>query len=111
VLDEIERLVPGYALDRLNLLGGNDVRTEPGFVPVTIDGKLPVLGAIVPRTTDCLPPERWAATARRSRNLNSTRHTKLAGGSAPISNFEVGSEFLKQRKQTCRSSTRVNSGL
>ena len=34
VLDEIARLVPGYALDRINLLGGNDVRTEPGFVPV-----------------------------------------------------------------------------
>jgi NADH-quinone oxidoreductase subunit G len=35
VLDEIERLVPGYTLDRINLLGGNDVATEPGFVPVT----------------------------------------------------------------------------
>ncbi|MGD0733681.1 MAG: NADH-quinone oxidoreductase subunit NuoG [Terracidiphilus sp.] len=35
VLDEIERLVPGYTLDRLNLFGGNDVRTEPGFVPVS----------------------------------------------------------------------------
>lgn len=35
VLDEIERLVPGYKLDRLNLLGGNDVPTEPGFVPVS----------------------------------------------------------------------------
>jgi NADH-quinone oxidoreductase subunit G len=35
VLDEIERLVPGYKLDRINLFGGNDVRTEPGFVPVT----------------------------------------------------------------------------
>ena len=34
VLDEIARLVPGYVLDRMNLLGGNDVRTEPGFVPV-----------------------------------------------------------------------------
>jgi NADH-quinone oxidoreductase subunit G len=34
VLDEIERLVPGYTLDRVNLFGGNDVRTEPGFVPV-----------------------------------------------------------------------------
>jgi NADH-quinone oxidoreductase subunit G len=33
VLDEIERLVPGYALDRINLLSGNDVPTEPGFVP------------------------------------------------------------------------------
>jgi len=35
VLDEIERLVPGYALDRVNLFGGNDVKTEPGFVPVS----------------------------------------------------------------------------
>jgi NADH-quinone oxidoreductase subunit G len=34
VLDEIARLVPGYALDRLNLLSGNDVPSEPGFVPV-----------------------------------------------------------------------------
>jgi NADH-quinone oxidoreductase subunit G len=35
VLDEIERLVPGYKLDRLNLFGGNDVPTEPGFIPVS----------------------------------------------------------------------------
>ncbi len=35
VLDEIERLVPGYKLDRMNLFGGNDVPTEPGFVPVS----------------------------------------------------------------------------
>jgi NADH-quinone oxidoreductase subunit G len=35
VLDEIERLVPGYKLDRLNLFCGNDVATEPGFVPVS----------------------------------------------------------------------------
>ncbi|HUX45826.1 MAG TPA: NADH-quinone oxidoreductase subunit NuoG [Terracidiphilus sp.] len=35
VLDEIERLVPGYRLDRLSLFGGNDVPTEPGFVAVT----------------------------------------------------------------------------
>ena len=38
VLDEIERLVPGYTLDRINLFAGNDVHTEPkstpGFVPV-----------------------------------------------------------------------------
>jgi NADH-quinone oxidoreductase subunit G len=31
--DEITRLVPGYALDRLNLLSGNDVRTEIGASP------------------------------------------------------------------------------
>jgi len=35
VLDEIARLVPGYALDRINLLTGNDVPTEPGFVPAS----------------------------------------------------------------------------
>jgi NADH-quinone oxidoreductase subunit G len=35
LLDEIERLVPAYKLDRLNLFAGNEVRTEPGFVPVS----------------------------------------------------------------------------
>jgi NADH-quinone oxidoreductase subunit G len=45
VLDEIERLVPAYKLDRLNLLGGNDVPTEPGFVPVSA---LSAAGAITP---------------------------------------------------------------
>jgi len=35
VLDEVERLVPSYKLDRLNLFSGNDVRSEPGFVPVS----------------------------------------------------------------------------
>ena len=35
VLDEIARLVPGYALDRINLMGGNDVPSEPGFVPAS----------------------------------------------------------------------------
>jgi len=37
LLDEIERLVPGYAMDRINLLAGNDVHTEPdspGLVPI-----------------------------------------------------------------------------
>jgi NADH-quinone oxidoreductase subunit G len=34
VLDEIVRMIPGYTVDRINLFGGNDVRTEPGFVPV-----------------------------------------------------------------------------
>jgi NADH-quinone oxidoreductase subunit G len=35
LLDEIERLVPAYKLDRINLFSGNDVQTEPGFVPVS----------------------------------------------------------------------------
>jgi NADH-quinone oxidoreductase subunit G len=34
VLDEIERLVPSYQLDRANLFTGNDVPSEPGFVPL-----------------------------------------------------------------------------
>ncbi len=38
LLDEIERLVPGYKLDRINLFAGNDVHSEPmaapGFVPL-----------------------------------------------------------------------------
>jgi NADH-quinone oxidoreductase subunit G len=38
-LDEITRLVPGYALDRVNLFSGNDVRAESagaaGFVPAS----------------------------------------------------------------------------
>jgi NADH-quinone oxidoreductase subunit G len=45
LLDEIERLVPGYTLDRLNLFGGNDVQTEPGFVPIsdlTKEGPSPI---------------------------------------------------------------------
>jgi NADH-quinone oxidoreductase subunit G len=45
VLDEIERLVPAYKLDRLNLFGGNDVPTEPGFVPVSAIG---AMGSITP---------------------------------------------------------------
>jgi NADH-quinone oxidoreductase subunit G len=47
LLDEIERLVPGYKLDRLNLFGGNDVPTEPGFVPVS---------AIAPSRPDLVRP-------------------------------------------------------
>jgi NADH-quinone oxidoreductase subunit G len=34
ILDEIARLVPSYAEDRVKLLSGNDVQTKPGFVPV-----------------------------------------------------------------------------
>jgi NADH-quinone oxidoreductase subunit G len=46
-LDEIARLVPGYQLDRINLFGGNDVRTEPGFVPVS---------ALAASTSDTVAP-------------------------------------------------------
>ena len=64
VLDEIERLVPGYKLDRLNLFGGNDVPTEPGFVPVSaLTGTHEDL--VLRRTTDCSHRERWDGIARR----------------------------------------------
>ncbi len=51
-LDEIERLVPGYTLDRVNLFAGNDVHTEPAS-PVLASGLVPVSapaspGLIVP---------------------------------------------------------------
>jgi len=35
VLDEIARLVPGYNVDRVYLLSGNDVQTEPGLAPAS----------------------------------------------------------------------------
>jgi NADH-quinone oxidoreductase subunit G len=35
VLDEIARLVPSYAVDRVNLLSGNDVQTEPSLAPAS----------------------------------------------------------------------------
>jgi NADH-quinone oxidoreductase subunit G len=47
VLDEIARLVPGYELDRINLLGGNDARTEPGLVPAAALAEA-VPGLVVP---------------------------------------------------------------
>jgi NADH-quinone oxidoreductase subunit G len=39
VLDEIERLVPGYTLDRINLFAGNDVPTEPKATPGHVPAK------------------------------------------------------------------------
>ena len=42
MLDEIARLVPGYALDRMNLFAGNAVRTEPGAGPGAGPGFVPV---------------------------------------------------------------------
>ncbi len=40
ILDEMERLVQGYALDRLNLFAGNESSTEPGTGFVSIDALL-----------------------------------------------------------------------
>ncbi|MFP5209374.1 MAG: NADH-quinone oxidoreductase subunit NuoG [Acidobacteriota bacterium] len=48
VLDEIERLVPGYTLDRINLLSGNDVRTELGAAQGRSASSSDGAGLIVP---------------------------------------------------------------
>jgi NADH-quinone oxidoreductase subunit G len=41
-LDEIERLVPGYRLDRLSLFAGNHTSVEPGSVSGFVSGFVPV---------------------------------------------------------------------
>jgi len=64
-LDEIVRLVPGYAVDRINLFGGNDVGTEPGFVPVS---ELAGPDLVVPAHDGLFTSGTLAATARRSLN-------------------------------------------
>jgi NADH-quinone oxidoreductase subunit G len=46
-LDEIERLVPGYTLDRINLFAGNDVHTEPAS-PALVSGLVPVSALSAP---------------------------------------------------------------
>jgi len=46
-LDEIERLVPGYTLDRINLFAGNDVHTEPAS-PLHVSGFVPVFALASP---------------------------------------------------------------
>ena len=71
-LDEIQRLVPGYALDRVNLLGGNDVRTEPGFVPVSTLARARAEPSLL-RMALYLRRRRWDGIAQRSRSCKSTR--------------------------------------
>ena len=62
LLDEIERLVPGYKLDRLNLFGGNDVHTEPGFVPVPHSSQSRRRSGDPGARCASSPREHWAAT-------------------------------------------------
>ncbi len=75
VLDEIARLVPGYAVDRMNLLSGNDVQTETGLMRRL--RRSPRGARSLPLTMDCLPPERWASTARRFRNSREHQAAQL----------------------------------
>ena len=48
ILDEIERLVPSYTLDRLNLFGGNDSATEPGLSASVPSGLVSASELILP---------------------------------------------------------------
>ncbi len=84
VLDEIERLVPGYTLDRINLFAGNDVHTEPkatpGFVP--LPRRSPARTSSFPRTTRSSPRERWAVTALRSSNSTNIKRKEMAESAA-----------------------------
>ena len=75
VLDEIERLAPAYKLDRVNLLAGNDVKTEPGFVPVSA---LTASARIwwIRRTMGCSRRGRWDGTALICGRLKSTRWSR-----------------------------------
>jgi len=50
VLDEIERLVPGYKLDRLALFSRNEAQTEPGFVPLS-----DLMGMVVAEHDEVVP--------------------------------------------------------
>ena len=70
-LDEIDRLVPGYTLDRINLFAGNDVHTEPAAaLPDSFPSpRSPLRISSCPRTTLSSPQERWAVTAAALKQL------------------------------------------
>ena len=64
ILDEIQRLVPGYDVSRLNLFAGNDQHTHAVREPAS--------GAAQPSRTDharamtpCSLPARWGVTRKR----------------------------------------------
>ena len=64
MLDEIQRLVPGYDISRLGLLSGHDEHTQ--LVQITgRDREWVIRSWCCLRTTRCLPRERWAVIRRR----------------------------------------------
>ena len=80
VLDEIARLVPGYALDRINLLTGNDVPTEPGFVPVSALAAQPVI--IAPAHTGLFTAGTLGRYSSALRDLEKHQQHELAESAA-----------------------------
>ena len=63
MLDEIQRLVPGYDISRLGLLSGQDEHTQ--LVQITGATGLGDPKLILPRMTRCLPRARWAGIRLR----------------------------------------------
>ncbi len=80
VLDEIARLVPGYALDRINLLTGNDVSTEPGFVPVSTVANQPAF--ITPAHTGLFTAGTLGRYSTALQQLEQHQHHELAESAA-----------------------------
>jgi len=54
VLDEIERLIPSYKLDRIDLFGGNPTRTEPGLTSGFVQISVPAGDGLIVPTHDSL---------------------------------------------------------
>ena len=75
-LDEIERLVPGYTArpDQSFRRQRRAHRTSLTGIRSRLCAR-PAPTSSFPRTIRSSPPERWAVTAQRSSNLNSTRRT------------------------------------
>jgi NADH-quinone oxidoreductase subunit G len=82
-LDEIKRLVPGYAVDRVSLLGGDDTPTEPGFAPVAAPAASPKRERITPAAdglfTSGTLGEHSAALKELAQH-QAPRLVKIAGG-------------------------------
>ena len=82
ILDEIQRLVPGYDLMRLQLLSGNDQHLSPAARPGTPRAwcRSPAAATWCCRpTTRFLPRERWDATPRCSTTCNRIEAATVPG--------------------------------
>ena len=64
ILDEIQRLVPGYNLLRLQLLSGNDQHLQPAAPDAVWCRSVRDAIWCCPPTTRCSPPARWDVTRR-----------------------------------------------
>ena len=84
ILDEIERLVPGYTLDRINLFAATMCTLSRGTRPGLRAWSQTSAAATssCPRTTPSSPPERWAATSPALNELEQHQASELAESAA-----------------------------